>query len=485
MTRRDMARFLKALFTICPVLVIITGCQTIHAPSSPYEIWKPPTWEKSSKNTDPVWLNVRHRMLTTAEPLSLGSLAEVAIMNNPSTRQAWETARAFESQKRVTEGTMLPTLTGNFEVFPTRTVDSNKVNNANQLTYGPSASVSYLLLDLGGRKARIKGAYFDLLNSNQSYNQAVQDLLLNVGKAYYTLHSAQATVDAREADLQNSHLVLTAAQKKLDAGLVSKLDLYQAQTNYYTDVYALQSAEGDVKSKKGDLANVLGLSADTKFTIKVPSRQIPTGLTRRDVSKLIEFALKTRPDILAGRASLSSKLEAVKAAESDVFPTVTAGASLNKENFYFYNSPKSWGDDFSYSTFDLKLSWDVFDGYQKVNLKEKAGRLAAAERDKLEQTELAASNDVWTKYFAFKTAIKKLNSSKALVRSSQGSYDLALEGYQAGLKSMLDLTNAQSDLSNARSQLIQSERDLFIALIDLVHSLGVLYPGLEMAGLHT
>lgn len=461
--------------------LLLAGCRTIHAPSSPFEIWKTPAWEKPSRNSDPVWRAVRKRSIDATRPITLSEFAQFAIANNPSTRGAWETARAFESQKRVQEAALLPTLTGTMEASQTKKISSNKVlYNLNQLQYGPGATLSYLVFDMGGRSARIKGAYFDLLNSNHAYNKAVQDLILNVGEKYYALYSAQATLGASEIDVKDASLSLLAAQKKFDAGLVSKLDVYQAESKYYQKVYSLQSAQGDLKAKKGDLANILGVSADTDFIIAMPNRKIPTALSRRDVSKLIEQSLLFRPDVQSARANYKSKLEAVKAAESDVFPTINAEASANKNAYYFYNNSKQWGDDYSYSAFDVKLSWDVFDGYAKVNTWKKAERLAAAERTNLEQTELAASNDVWTKYFNFRTAIKNIKASQAYLKASQGSYDLALEGYYAGLKSMLDVTDAEDTLSSARSNSIQAERDLLFALIELVHSLGILYPGLAM-----
>jgi len=54
------------------------------------------------------------------------------------------------------------------------------------------------------------------------------------------------------------------------------------------------------------------------------------------------------------------------------------------------------------------------------------------------------------------------------------SHDLALEGYSEGLKSMLDLLQAQSSLSDARAKLIDSEKGLFIAVAELAHATGTL-----------
>jgi outer membrane protein len=88
------------------------------------------------------------------------------------------------------------------------------------------------------------------------------------------------------------------------------------------------------------------------------------------------------------------------------------------------------------------------------------------------QAELEASADVWIKYYDFRTAAQKLVFSESFLETSKNAYDLALESYKAGLRSILDLLDGESKLSDARSKLIQSKKDLFVALANLAHSTG-------------
>ena len=102
---------------------------------------------------------------------------------------------------------------------------------------------------------------------------------------------------------------------------------------------------------------------------------------------------------------------------------------------------------------------------------------AKAQEEQLIQDELAASADVWTKYYAFKTAVRKFDFSKAFLASSEESYTLALESYKAGVKNILDVLEAQSSLSDARSKLIVSENDLLVAFAEMAHATGSLGTG--------
>jgi outer membrane protein TolC len=104
-----------------------------------------------------------------------------------------------------------------------------------------------------------------------------------------------------------------------------------------------------------------------------------------------------------------------------------------------------------------------------------AKALLEAQKDSLKQAELSASAEVWTDFYQYNTAVKKLEFSRSFLQSAQEAYDLALEGYDVGVKNILDLLSAQSQLSDARSKVVSAERDLFAALVELSHSMGAMY----------
>ncbi|MGD2279461.1 MAG: TolC family protein, partial [Candidatus Omnitrophota bacterium] len=134
---------------------------------------------------------------------------------------------------------------------------------------------------------------------------------------------------------------------------------------------------------------------------------------------------------------------------------------------------KAFKHFYEYTGF-LKLNWDVFDGFDNYAKKIEAESNAKAERTQLVQDELAASADVWTKYYAYQTAVSKLKYSEAFLESSGESYDLALASYEAGIKNILDLLQAFSQLSDARGGLVESRKDVFVSLVELIHATGTL-----------
>ncbi len=472
-----MVNSIKTFIAVLFVLLLascVTGCRTLRAPVTFSDDWTPPKFVDAARSNDTTWSSIRHQEIDASKPLSIYELGEMALHNSPATRQSWETARAAEAKMKQAESAWYPQATLSSQFLKEKLDANNKANNENYLSSSPAATVKYLVFDFGGRSAKVKGALETLLAADYQFNQAIQDLLRDVGQAYYELYSAQASIVAAKADVNNAKRSLDAAEQKLKAGLVSKLDVLQAASNYYSVFYSLEDAKGKLKTAKARLANIIGFPADTKYSIIVPAKKRKIAVLKSDVSMLIDRALSQRPDIAAARANVRAKEDAVWAANSDLWPTVNYTGSATRDLYTYYNDETDFGDDYDYIMAKVVVSWDVFDGFNNLNKKREAEATLRRERETLRQAELDGAADVWIKYFDYKTATKKLNASKAYLKASSASYDLALESYDAGLKSMLDLIQAETDLSGARSRLIQSEKDMFIALVDLAHSLGEL-----------
>jgi TolC family type I secretion outer membrane protein len=457
------------------------GCRTTNAPISSYESWNPPSYAKIDKSEDAVWSSIREQKIDTSKPLALIELVDIALRNNPDLRQSWDLAKAQEAVQGQAESSYYPSAVGAVLLERQKTNASIKQNDVDQLQTSPSLQLNYLLFDFGGRRASLEQAFQSLLVSNFQFNQKIQDLLFNVSKYYYELYSAQSALDASVYDLLDSKTAYTAATDKFQVGLVAKLDVLQTKANYDNAMYTFEDAKGQVKTAKANLARVIGVAADTKFEIVAPEKELSKGIVRninkKNITNIIENALDRRPDISAARASLRASEASVMKANSDIWPTVNLSGLAQKDWYELYGkADPSSADDYTYAGF-VNVSWDMFNGFYNINKKREAEARRDAARDSLRMAELSASADVWTKFYGFRTAVQKYSASKAYLESSRGSYQLALEGYNAGIKSILDLLNAENDLSSARSKLINSKKELFVALADLARATGVLDSG--------
>lgn len=459
---------------LCAVSIAAAGgCRTIQAPSTYHEEWSVPEWEKSTVLPDKKWQEIRNDPYDTSKPLTPAQLIDIALANNPDTQKMWNDARAAEARMRQAKGAYAPRINAVSQLTRQRVGSTNEYYNNDYLQFGPQLQATYLLFDLGGRDGTVEAATQNLLATNFQFNRSLQDLIFNVADAYYTLYSAHALVEAAEADVRDTKTSFDAATAKLTAGLVTKLDVLQAQSQYQTSLYNLEAAQLTVKNAQANLAKVLRWPADKHFEIVTPRLNVEDDISKENISVLIDEALKTRPDIAAARAQVQAKAAAVKVANSDIWPSLNLGTSYNANlnKYYFTDAVENYGNDHTVNGF-LSVNWAVFDGLANINKKRAAQADLEAARQALIRAEVDASADVWNKYNAYKTAVSKLKDSEALLQTATESHALATEGYGAGLKSILDVLQAQSSLSSARSKVVQSRRDVFVSMADLARSVG-------------
>ncbi|MCX5681983.1 MAG: TolC family protein [Candidatus Omnitrophica bacterium] len=421
---------------------------------------------------DPAWNAIREKKIDTVNPVALADLIDIAMRNNSKTRQSWHNIEVAQAQKKEQESALYPQANVNFDVIMEQRNGKTTSAQLNDLGYDPGLTLTYLLLDFGGRSASIEQTAHMLFSANAQYDQSIQDLFLAVQENYYNLYSAQSNAEASELNFETSKIDFDAAQKRFNAGVVAKLDVVQAQADYDNASYSLVIAKNNVVTAKASLAKTLGFAADTEIKIIPPSQELPIAPTDADATLLIDKAMQKRPDIASSREILIAKQAAIKAANSELFPKLNTEADLGYGNTTTSALSTAGGQKhYNYSIF-LSAVWDMFDGFYNVNKKREAQAAADAEYESLVQDELQASVDVWTKYHNFNAAVSKFRYSKSLLASTSTSYDLSFQSYKAGLQSMLDLIQAKNDLTDARSKVIQSRQDVFVAFVDLTHATG-------------
>jgi outer membrane protein TolC len=269
---------------------------------------------------------------------------------------------------------------------------------------------------------------------------------------------------------------LDAAQIRKSAGTGTELEVLQAQAAYDQSLYGLANAQGLAMIARGSLAQAIGVPADIELRLAEPTINVADSLNTLNVKKLIDEALNRRPDIAALRATLAAKNAVVKAVGSELWPSLYFNGNATRDYFKNVSGKDMQESDWSYSG-GISLQWTLFDGFQTLSAKRIAQAQADSLQAQLQQAELAASAEVWTRYHNYETALQKYKFSTAYLQSASSSYDLALDSYKAGIKSILDLLNAESQLAQARSQQIAARQETFTALASLAYSTGLLEKG--------
>lgn len=416
-----------------------------------------------------------------AKKWGLADVIDLALRNNPATRSAWLDAKAASARVGMADAPYYPKVSVDATVSEKFVYRDDIDLKTRQDTLTPVVSLSWLLLDFGGRDANAESSRQALAAAVATHNKLLDDTVLATQKAYYLYFSTKAVREARVKALERAELALKTAEGRHEGGVATISDVLSARTARSQAQLSLDTVDGQIETTRGNLAVAMGFPANIKFDISDAPEDGPYGEIAAEVEALINDALAKRPDLAAARlAAEAAKLQVAKA-ESDGMPTLSLVANgglswidLNKEATTLVNKDRREDSYFA----GVTLSVPLFTGFSTTYNVERARAEAQSAEEKAKTLEQLAISQVFTAFHALKTASKKVRTSDELIKSAASSEEVALGRYKEGVGTMLDLVTAQTALADARTQGISSRWEWKTALAQLAHDSGKL----ELAG---
>ncbi|HVN75885.1 MAG TPA: TolC family protein [Thermoanaerobaculaceae bacterium] len=416
--------------------------------------------------------NIPEALLKPGTAITLAEVVDIALQNNPVTRASYLAARSAADQLGNKRAAYYPSLNLTAGFDRSKNTSQDPTAGVVENEYGPQATVSWLLLDLGGRSANVEDAKLGLIAADWSHNATIQNVVLGVETAYVGYLDAKAELDAAGVTLKQAQAAFDAATTRHDAGLATIAEVLQAKTALSQAELSLQSADGAAFALRGALATSMGLPANMPYDVGTLPAEVPVERAAGVVEELISAAEKHRPDLAAARAFAEKANAHVRAVRSDGLPNLSLSATASRT--YFDPRPvispvNSWAAG-------AVVTFPLFTGFANTydlrKAKEDAG-VARAQADLLEQQVVL---QVWQSYYALKTATQLVRTSRDLLASAEQSERVALGRYKEGVGTIIDLLTAQSALASARAQEIQARAGWYVALAQLAHDTGAAAP---------
>ena len=433
----------------------------------PAKSWDPPADAKLPPPTPPPAPVIPEEYLKPGTALSLSQILDVGLRNNPVTRTAWLQARAAAADLGSKYSEYYPTIELDGSIVRQKLALTGGAT-ALQTTYGPSASLTWLLLDFGGRSADVEEARRALYAADYEHNAAIQNVALAIAQSYYQYLNAKALKSAAEASLKAAQESLASAQERHRAGVATIADELQAKTVYSQTELALLTVEGQIQTLRGSLATAIGVPANIPVEAGDLPADVDVDVVTETVDKLIERAEAERPDLAAARLT-AMKLEShVRSVQAEGLPSLFATGTAGR--LYYFN-PAVHPDTYSGG---VVLRIPLFTGWKNTYDVLKAREDAKAQWAQVETLTDQVILQVWTSYYNLKTSSQQVRTARDLYASAQQSEEVALGRYRAGVGSILDLLAAQTAFANARALEIQARSNWFLSLAQLAHDTGML-----------
>src|SRR5262245_7489269 len=202
---------------LCLSIVVAPGiarAERVPLPEKPERGIVPGSYPEAPPR-DPV--TIPEEILARREHLSLADVLEVALANDPTTRIAWRDARARVASIGIERADYWPQIEASVGATRSHTVIQGGRLEGSQSTYGPGATLDWLLLDFGGRSGAVETARREALAAVWSHGAAVQGTLLRTIEAYVDYVGAKANLTAAETSTGEARTNFEAAQGRRDA----------------------------------------------------------------------------------------------------------------------------------------------------------------------------------------------------------------------------------------------------------------------------
>ena len=455
--------------------MLLTAC--VHAPSvdgvsgtspAPNATWTPPAAAPRDTARAAAPAAIPSDIGQRIQSLTLGDIVDLALRNNPATRISWENARAAAAAYGSRKGAYFPTIDGEITGTRLKTVATQGRAAVQQTTYGGSLTLTYLLLDFGGRSGNVEAAKQALIAADWTHNATIQSVVLQVEGAYFDYMATKALLAAQRTTVEEARTNLAAARERHRVGLGTIADELQAKTALSQAQLDAETTEGTLQTARGALAVSMGLPANLPYDISQPAGSPPLSIVADSVDTLIARALQSRPDLAAAEADSAQARADVSAARAARLPSLQLTGTGART---YLKSLPNGGNSYTVS---LGLSIPIFAGFSRAYNQMLAESQAQAAAARLDQVRQQVIFDVFSSYHTLLTATRRVSTADDLLASAQESEQVALARYRAGVGTVLDLLAAQSALASARAQQVQARWIWQTAMAQLAHDTGVL-----------
>ncbi len=299
-------------------------------------------------------------------------------------------------------------------------------------------------------------------------SQAEQDLTTRVAQAYVDVLLARDNVAFAGAQKTAIAEQLTQAKISFQVGTATITDTHEAQARFDLSVSQEIAAQSDGELKRRALELLIGKSTPTLAPLGALQLILPEPAV---LEKWVDEARIANPQVRAAEISVTLAQQEVLRNRGAHYPTLDAfaGYSRNAAGVGTLGGP---GTDIDSRNIGLQLSVPVYQGGLVTSRVREAVANESKARQDHETTRRNAELVARQSYLGVTSGIAQVKALQAALTSSQSSLDSTRLGREVGVRTQVDVLNAQQQLYSARRDLAQAKYNYMMSTLKLKAAVG-------------
>ena len=341
-------------------------------------------------------------------------------------------------------GVRIPSIAGPFNYFALQATLSQEIANLTSLNNYRAAKAT----------ARASG---------YSLDDARDLVTLAVGGAYLQTLSAQARLDAAQAQLTTANAVYHQSAEQHSTGVLGRLNVDQSQVQTLTQQQQIITLRNDLAKQKINLARLTGLPPNPDYELTDTFGFSPAPVLT--VGDALAKAAQQRSDLKAAESQVEAARKALSAARAEHIP------SLSVSGYYEAigtNPAESHGAFNVVGTLNIpiwqggKISADVA----------QAQAVLAQRQAEVEDTRGQIEAQIREAFLDLEAAAGQIEVARKNLQVAQETLEMARARLEAGVINTVEVVQAQQTVSTAQFDVINSIFAHNLAKLTLARDMG-------------
>ncbi len=297
-----------------------------------------------------------------------------------------------------------------------------------------------------------------------------QQLMLRVTQAYFDVLIAQDKIDLIAAQKLAILSQLEQAKANFEVGTATITDVNESQARF--DLVLAQEIANinELQIAKHAIQALTGKSPQKLATVKA---DIKTAQLEQPMDKWLEVATVNNLNIQIQQDAAKFAEQEIERLNAAHLPTLDAVASYTDSYANGSASAFGSGNELQTAAIGLQLQIPI---YQGGAISSRARQAVLNHQKAQDDVEIARSNtelETQRAYLSLSTSIAQVKAYEQALISSQSQVDSTKLGYEVGVRTSVDVLNAEQQYFLAKRDLLQSRYNYLVNIIRLKSISGV------------
>lgn len=299
---------------------------------------------------------------------------------------------------------------------------------------------------------------------------ARQDLILRTTQAYFEVLAAEDALEFARAEKTAIAGQRELAERNFTVGNATIVDVHEARARYDLAVAQEVAADNDLKVKRETLTTLTNSPAPALAKL-APNLALQSP-EPQNMDLWVKAAQEQNPRIKVQEQLLTIATEQVKRSRGGHYPTLDLVASHNysKSDSVFFPGTT----EYTSNQVGVQLQVPLFQGGATQSQVRESLAREAQTRQALEQIKRQATQQSREAYLAVTGGVAQVQALEQARVSTQKALESTLLGYETGVRTGVDVLNAQRDLYRTQRDLAQARYTYLLSRLRLKNAVGSL-----------